>query len=405
MSEQPAGDGQGVLKGLMEELPTDELMKEFEKFLGAAAQRIISLAAGKVGDATEQLTSIAENGGSPLGKAVSGAAQGKPLRGLLGAGLSGVTGAVGKTLGGGGGGGGGGNSGGKKLKVTNIVEQIDIGVPLTTTYNLWTQFEDFPTFMKKVETVSQDEDEKLTWKAQVAWSHRTWNATITEQIPDKRIIWRSQGEKGYVDGAVTFHELGDELTRVLVVLEYHPAGLMEGTGNLWRAQGRRVRLELKHFRRHIMSEVLLHPDEVEGWRGEIRDGEVVRSGDEDEGQDGEDEGQDGGDEDQDADRDEDRADEDYEDEDQDEADEDYEDEDQDEADEDEDEDEDQDQDDQDDEYDDEDYEDEDEDTDYDEDEDGEDRDEDEEPEEARDRGGGARGGGSRSRRRVTAGSR
>src|SRR6185437_11392088 len=101
--------------------------------------------------------------------------------------------------------------------------------------------------------------------------------SITEQVPDQRIVWKSQGEKGHVDGAVTFHELAPELTRVLVVLEYHPGGVVESTGNLWRAQGRRVRLELKHFRRHVMTQVILHPDEIEGWRGEIRDGEVVQS--------------------------------------------------------------------------------------------------------------------------------
>jgi hypothetical protein len=61
----------------------------------------------------------------------------------------------------------------------------------------------------------------------------------------------------------------------VVVLEYHPKGLFERTGNLWRAQGRRARLELKNFQRHVMTQTILHPDEVEGWRGEIHDGEVV----------------------------------------------------------------------------------------------------------------------------------
>ena len=79
---------------------------------------------------------------------------------------------------------------------------------------------------------------------------------------------------------MTFHEIGPELTRVLVVLEYHPQGLFERTGNLWRAQGRRARLELKHFRRHVMTEASCIADEVEGWRGEIHDGEVT-SGHED----------------------------------------------------------------------------------------------------------------------------
>jgi len=172
--------------------------------------------------------------------------------------------------------------GGNKMKVTNIVEQIDVGVPINLAYDQWTQFAEFPKYMKKVENVEQVSDEKLKWKAQVFWSHRTWESTIVEQIPNERIIWRSTGDKGYVDGAVTFHELGPNLTRVILVLEYHPKGFFEKTGNLWRAPGRRVRLEFKHFQRHVMSDALLHPEDVDGWHGEIRDSEVVSEDSEDE---------------------------------------------------------------------------------------------------------------------------
>ena len=66
------------------------------------------------------------------------------------------------------------------------------------------------------------------------------------------------------------------------MIEYHPQGFFEKTGNIWRAQGRRIRLELKHFRRQVMIQTLLHPDDVEGWHGEIRDGEVVPEEDLDE---------------------------------------------------------------------------------------------------------------------------
>jgi hypothetical protein len=130
--------------------------------------------------------------------------------------------------------------------------------------------------MKKVEKVEQNEDAKLNWQAQIFLSHRGWEATIQQQLPDRRIVWTSEGQKGHVDGTVTFHELGPELTRILVVLEYYPQGFFEQTGNFWRAPGRRVRLELKHFRRHVMRQVILHPDDVEGWRGVIEDGEVVK---------------------------------------------------------------------------------------------------------------------------------
>ncbi|MEV3937923.1 SRPBCC family protein [Glycomyces sp. NPDC049804] len=166
------------------------------------------------------------------------------------------------------------SEGASETKVTNIVEEIDIGAPVRLCYDQWTQFTEFPTFMKKVENVEQQSDEKLDWKAQVFWSHRTWHSTIIEQVPDQRIVWRSTGDKGHVDGAVTFHELTPGMTRVILVLEYHPQGLMERTGNIWRAQGRRARLELKHFARHVMTQSVLHPDELQGWRGEIHDGQV-----------------------------------------------------------------------------------------------------------------------------------
>jgi hypothetical protein len=99
-------------------------------------------------------------------------------------------------------------------------------------------------------------------------------ATTTEQIPDERITWTTEGAKGTVKGVVTFHPLGENLTKILLIIEYYPSGLFEKTGNIWRAQGRRARLDLKHFRRFLMMEGAATG---EGWRGEIRDGEVVRT--------------------------------------------------------------------------------------------------------------------------------
>src|SRR5699024_3671448 len=101
--------------------------------------------------------------------------------------------------------------------------------------------------------------------------------TIIQQVPDEQIVWRYTGEKGHLDGAVTFHELAPRLTRILAVVEYYPQGFMEKTGNIWRAVGRRVQVEFKRYVRQVMTSTILDPDRVEGWRGEIRDSEVVRS--------------------------------------------------------------------------------------------------------------------------------
>jgi uncharacterized membrane protein len=274
---------------LMQDLHTDRLAGELQKFLTAVAMRGATSLLGKVEGAAGRLTDYSEKGGSGLLSALTGNPGGGLLSALTGGGGDGGSSLkdrlapgfnalkaftktklqqkLGKVRSGG---------KGKKFKVINIVETLDVGVPLRLAYNQWTQFEDFPSFMKKVENVEQAADEKLNWKAQVFWSHRTWESTILEQIPDKRIVWRSKGPKGSVDGAVTFHELAPELTRIALVLEYHPQGFFEKTGNLWRAQGRRARLEFKHFRRHIMTQAILRPDEIEGWRGEIRDSQVVK---------------------------------------------------------------------------------------------------------------------------------
>ncbi|MDT4914795.1 MAG: hypothetical protein QOC66_3923 [Pseudonocardiales bacterium] len=266
--------GKGVVK---EAASGDGLGGEFQHLLSVVADRVLSSATDRVGGLTDKLSGLGD-GGSAAGKAVAKAGektmQGKsPLMAGLSAGAEGIKSKVGEALGGG----KGGKGGGKKIKVTNIIEQVDVGAPLQVVYNQWTQFQDFSNFMKKVEGVDQKDEQKLTFKAQVLWSHRSWEATIVDQVPDERIVWRSKGAKGHVDGAVTFHEIAPDLTRVLVVLEYHPQGLFERTGNLWRAQGRRARLELKHFRRHVMTQAMLHPDELQGWRGEIHDSKVTKS--------------------------------------------------------------------------------------------------------------------------------
>ncbi|TDD87131.1 SRPBCC family protein [Actinomadura rubrisoli] len=230
--------------------------------------RIVARYEKRLERSVRRLTAEAEHGGPLARAALAGARalyEGKsPARALLSAGWTALKETLARLFG-----------GGRRGKLTTIVEQIDVGAPRRLVYDQWTRFQDYPSFMKKVESVEQASEEKLNWKARIFWSTRTWQSTIVEQIPDRHIVWRSKARKGRVDGTVSFHELTPNLTRVLLVLEYRPRGLFERTGNLWRAQGRRVRLELKHFRRHVMTRSLARPGEVEGWRGEIRDGEVV----------------------------------------------------------------------------------------------------------------------------------
>ncbi|MGW6727016.1 SRPBCC family protein [Nocardia sp. NPDC055029] len=264
--------------------PTAMLQQSVQNLAGTLAERTVSGLSNRVSKTAGRLTEYGEGNGGNLLAAVTGveklAGGASPLRAAVSGSMSKLRHSVGETFEAAKesltGGKGKGKGGGKKLKLTNIVEHIDVGVPIDLAYDQWTQFADFPKFTKKVEQVEQVADEKLSWTGKVFWSRRTWESTILEQVPFERIVWRSKGAKGYIDGAVTFHEITPGLTRILVVLEYHPQGLFEKTANLWRAAGRRCRLELKHFQRQVMLDAVLHSDDIVGWHGEIHDSEVVK---------------------------------------------------------------------------------------------------------------------------------
>ncbi len=257
---------------------TDRLKQEAQAYMAAQVTRILTGAGRKLGESTNKLNDIAEGNSPGFAKlALEGGrkiAEGKgPMRTAveLGAGhvkdkakdaFSGLFGGKGKRKKGGGGG-----------KPTVILETIDVGVPVRVAYDQWTRYEDFSSFAKGVKSATTADDTTSDWKLKVFWSNRSWKAHTTQQLPDHRLSWTSEGAKGTTKGVVTFHPLGDNLTRVCLVIEYYPKGLFEKTGNIWRAQGRRARLDLKNYARHIS----MKGDIDDGWRGTIEDGEVVKT--------------------------------------------------------------------------------------------------------------------------------
>lgn len=270
------GGGDGKILGGLDSEAADRLKSVARDFAMAEAEKLLVGVGRKLGQTTGKLTDVAEGRSPGFAKLAleSGrkVVEGKgPVRGALEAGASqlkdkaveGVKGAFQ-------GQGGGKRKGGGKKPVV-ILEHVDVGVPLRDAYDQWTQLQDFSSFAKGVQDVTVSDDTSSDWKLKIFWSNRSWTASTTEQIPDQRISWTSEGAKGSTKGVVTFHELAPALTRVVLVIEYYPKGLFEKTGNIWRAQGRRARLDLKHFARHIS----MKGEADDGWRGEIRDGEVV----------------------------------------------------------------------------------------------------------------------------------
>ncbi|HEY1381098.1 MAG TPA: hypothetical protein VGF55_30140, partial [Gemmataceae bacterium] len=120
--------------------PMDRLKGEVGELAGALSTRAVTSLLGKVEGTTGRLNKYVEGGAGPgLMAAVTGAkgiAEGKsPTRSMFGAGMAGIKEKVSGLFRRGGKGGGS-----KKLKLTNIVESIDVGVPVTLAYDQWTQY-------------------------------------------------------------------------------------------------------------------------------------------------------------------------------------------------------------------------------------------------------------------------
>ena len=154
--------------------------------------------------------------------------------------------------------------------MATVEQSIEVNAPISIVYNQWTQFEDFPNFMEGVESVTQIDDTHVRWVAEVGRQREEWTAEITEQVPDEGIAWRSTGGVTQ-SGVVTFEPIGDDRTRVNVVFEYEPQGVMQSVGSAAGADERRVEADLERFKEFIESRGV----ETGAWRGTVQGGEAV----------------------------------------------------------------------------------------------------------------------------------
>jgi uncharacterized membrane protein len=147
-----------------------------------------------------------------------------------------------------------------------IQKSISVDCPLQTVYNQWTQFEEFPHFMEGVKQVTQLDDKRLHWEAEVGGKHKEWNARITQQIPDQRIAWDSEAGEN-TSGVVTFRADGPGRTQIKLELCYDPEGFTESAGDAMGFVSRRVENDLERFKEFIEH----RRRETGAWRGTIRD--------------------------------------------------------------------------------------------------------------------------------------
>jgi hemerythrin superfamily protein/carbon monoxide dehydrogenase subunit G len=148
--------------------------------------------------------------------------------------------------------------------MTKVEKSVEVAVPVSTAYNQWTQFEEFPQFMSGVQQVEQLDDRTLRWVAEIAGVRRQWVATVLEQVPDQKVAWAAT-EGATNAGAVTFVALPAGGTRVSLTLDYEPEGLVEKAGDALNVVERQATGDLERFKSFIESK----GSETGAWRGEV----------------------------------------------------------------------------------------------------------------------------------------
>jgi uncharacterized membrane protein len=148
--------------------------------------------------------------------------------------------------------------------MATVQESIEVNVPVSTAYNQWTQFEEFPRFMQGVEEVRQLDDTRLHWRASIAGKTEEWDAVITDQIPDQQVGWHSSSGPEN-SGVIRFTPVGADRTRVTAVIGYEPEGVVEQVGDKLGVVESRVKGDLERFKEFIES----RGTEEAGWRGDV----------------------------------------------------------------------------------------------------------------------------------------
>ena len=149
--------------------------------------------------------------------------------------------------------------------MASVMQSIDVNVPVRTAYNQWTQFESFPQFMQGVKEVRQRDDTHLHWVADIAGKTEEWDAEITEQVPDRKIAWRSISGAPNA-GEVTFQPRSSESTEVNLWLEADPQTMTEKVGDAAGILDRQVKGDLEKFKKFIEDR---GGESTGAWRGEI----------------------------------------------------------------------------------------------------------------------------------------
>lgn len=140
-----------------------------------------------------------------------------------------------------------------------VEKDITVNAPIEKVYAMWTDFENFPSFMEHVESVKKTGDNDLHWVAKLGFVTKEWDAEVRGLVENRTVTWRSVSGAENA-GAVTLSPRG-HITEMHVVIEYEPTWLEAIGDAITGTLARSVEQDLERFK--LMAEGL-NPNKASG---------------------------------------------------------------------------------------------------------------------------------------------
>ncbi len=102
-----------------------------------------------------------------------------------------------------------------------VEDSVEVGSPIQQVYEYWETLENLPTFMSNVEEVRSTGEDTTHWRIKGPLGTTVeFDARTTQKERNGVIAWNSEDGDVQTSGQVRFQKIGDERTRLEVVMNY-----------------------------------------------------------------------------------------------------------------------------------------------------------------------------------------
>jgi uncharacterized membrane protein len=137
--------------------------------------------------------------------------------------------------------------------------QVEVALPVGAVWDLWSDLEQMPRWMKWIDAVKilEDQPELSQWKLASGSFEFTWLSKILKEVPNQIIQWES------VDGlpnrgAIRFYDRKDEGSIVKLTVGYKVPGILGWMDNLFLGQivESTLQADMDRFREYAIKQSL-----------------------------------------------------------------------------------------------------------------------------------------------------